>query len=412
MTKMLMTMGEFIRDLRAQKLRTLLTIFGIVWGTVAILVLLAFGNGFQKQTMKTMYGIGESIILLFPGRTAKPYMGYGPNRWIRFREEDAELLRQEIPLIHQISPEYSNWDAPLRVGTKVRNPNVTGIIPEYGDMRNIIPRPGSRFINGLDMQLKRRVVFLGDELAEFLFEKENPVGKYVHIGETPFLVVGVMLHKEQDSSYNSRDKDRAFIPASTFSSLFGHRYINNIIVKPTHPTVSPMVQDRMYEVLGKKYKFDPTDKEALSIWDTTEFQKMIFYIFLGFNIFMGIIGAFTLTVGGIGVANIMYVVVQERTREIGIKRSVGAKKRHIMFQFLGETFFIIAIGAAVGILIASMILFGISLLPIDEFVGTPSVSPWVALVALSILGSVGFIAGFFPARKAANLNVVKCLHYQ
>ena len=168
----------------------------------------------------------------------------------------------------------------------------------------------------------------------------------------------------------------------------------------------------MYEVLGKKYKFDPTDKEALSIWDTTEFQKMIFYIFLGFNIFMGIIGAFTLTVGGIGVANIMYVVVQERTREIGIKRSVGAKKRHIMFQFFGETFFIIAIGAAVGILIASMILFGISLLPIDEFVGTPSVSPWVALVALSILGSVGFIAGFFPARKAANLNVVKCLHYQ
>lgn len=411
MMRIFSTIAEFIGDLRAQKLRTFLTIFGIVWGTVAILVLLAFGNGFQKQTMKTMYGIGESVILLFPGRTAKPYMGYGTNRRIRFREEDAELLRHEISDIMMISPEYSTWNAPLRVGTKVRNPNVTGIIPEYGDIRYIFPSPGSRWINDLDMRLKRRIVFLGDELAEFLFEEENPVGKYVSVGGTPFLIVGVMVPKEQDSSYNSRDKDRAFIPASTFSAVFGHRYLNNIVVKPDHPTLSPGIIDRIYEVLGRKYKFDPEDKEALAIWDTTEFQKMVFYIFLGFNIFMAIIGAFTLTVGGIGVANIMYVVVQERTKEIGIKRSVGAKKHHIMLQFFVETFFIIGIGAFIGTLISLALLFGISMLPIEEFVGIPSVSLWVALVALSLLGAIGFIAGFFPARKAANLNVVDCLHY-
>jgi len=411
MIRLFQTFGGFIKDLRAQKLRTLLTIFGIVWGTVAIMVLLAFGNGFQKQTMKTMNGIGESIILLFPGRTAKPYMGYGTNRSIRLREEDATLLKNEISFIYQISPEYSTRDAPLRVKSNVRNPNITGIIPIYADMRNIQSAPGSRFINDLDIQLKRRVVFLGDELADYLFSGENPVGRYVFVGQTPFLVVGVMLHKEQDSSYNSRDQDRAFIPASTFAALFGHQFINNIVVKPEHPTVSPIVQDEIYRVLGKKYKFDPTDKEALAMWDTTEFQKMIFYIFLGFNVFMGIIGAFTLTVGGIGVANIMYVVVQERTREIGIKRSVGAKRRHIMFQFFMETFFIIAIGAFIGCLISLGILLLISMLPIDEFVGTPSVSLWVALVALSILASIGFIAGFFPARKAANLNVVDCLHY-
>ena len=411
MMRLFQTFGGFIRDLRAQKLRTLLTIFGIVWGTVAIMVLLAFGNGFQRQTMKTMYGIGESIILLFPGRTAKPYMGYGTNRSIRLREEDAILLKNEISLIEQISPEYSTRDAPLRVESNVRNPNITGIIPIYSDMRNIQPSPGSRFINELDIQLKRRVVFLGDELADYLFSGEDPIGRYVFVGDTPFLVVGVMLHKEQDSSYNSRDQDRAFIPASTFAALFGHQFINNIVIKPKNPTVSPVVQDEIYRVLGKKYKFDPSDKEALAMWDTTEFQKMIFYIFLGFNVFMGIIGAFTLTVGGIGVANIMYVVVQERTREIGIKRSVGAKKHHIMFQFFMETFFIIAIGAFIGCLISLGILLLISMLPIDEFVGTPSVSLWVALVALSILASIGFIAGFFPARKAANLNVVDCLHY-
>ena len=409
--RILEPIGEFIRDLKAQKLRTLLTLFGIVWGTVAIMVLLAFGNGFQKQTMKTMNGIGESIILMFPGRTAIPYMGYGTDRWIRFREEDAWLLKSEISLIKQISPEYSNWDAPLRVGTKVRNPNVTGIVPVYADMRNIIPRMGSRFINDLDIEQKRRVVFLGDELADYLYEGDDPVGRYVHVGQSPFLVIGVMQPKEQDSSYNSRDKDRAFIPASTFASIFGHQYVNNLVIKPKHPMVSPIIQDEIYKVLGKKYKFDSSDKEALSIWDTTEFQKMVYYIFLGFNIFMGIIGAFTLTVGGIGVANIMYVVVQERTKEIGIKRSVGAKKHHILFQFFVETFFIIAIGALIGCLISAGILLLISMLPIDEFVGTPNISWWVALVALSVLAAIGFIAGFFPARKAANLNVVDCLHY-
>ena len=403
--------SEFARDLRAQKLRTFLTLFGITWGTVAIIVLLAFGNGFQEQTMKTMKGIGEAIVLVFPGQTSKPYMGMGTERWINLQEEDAYLIEREIPYIKSASPEYATWAAPLRVGNRVRSPNVTGVIPVYSDMRNIIPQAGSRFINELDLKLRRRVVFLGNDLADYLFQGKNPVGDYVYIGETPFRVIGVMNEKEQDSSYNSRDKDRAFIPASTFKALFGHRYVNNIVFSTVHPTVSPLAINEVYKILGKKYRFDPTDKEALSVWDTNEFQQMVWYIFLGLNIFMAIIGAFTLTVGGIGVANIMYVVVQERTREIGIKRSVGAKKRHILGQFFLETFFIIFIGAAIGALISLGIIFIISILPLEEFVGKPSVSWWVALTAVSILGFIGFIAGFFPAKKAANLNVIECLRY-
>jgi len=405
------TISEFIRDLRQQKLRTFLTIFGIIWGTVAIIVLLAFGNGFQKQTMKTMRGIGEDIILLFPGQTAKPFQGMGTERWIRFREEDAFLLKDEISLIKDVSPEYSTWSTPLRVETRSRTPNITGVIPVYADMRNIIPRVGSRFIDELDVKRKRRVVFLGDDLAAYLFQKENPVGKYVYVGATPFLVIGVMEHKEQDSSYNSRDKDRAFIPTSTFTALFGHRYVNNIVITSLRPTVSPLVKNKIYEILGKKYRFDPTDEEALSIWDTHEFQSMVHAIFLGINSFMAIIGTFTLTVGGIGVANIMYVVVQERTKEIGIKRSVGAKKRNILGQFFLETFFIISIGALIGIGISFLLIWLVSLMPIDEFVGTPTISWWVGFTAISILAAIGFIAGFFPARKAANLNVIDCLRW-
>ncbi|MBD3290572.1 FtsX-like permease family protein, partial [candidate division KSB1 bacterium] len=189
------------------------------------------------------------------------------------------------------------------------------------------------------------------------------------------------------------------------------RYVNNHVIKPLHPTYSESIKNDIYEVLGKKYKFDADDREALSMWDTSEFQKMVFYIFLGFNLFMGIIGSFTLTVGGIGVANIMYVVVQERTREIGIKRSIGAKKRHIMSQFFIETFFIILIGAVIGILISVGIISVLAMLPLDDFVGSPSLSLWVAAVALSVLAAIGFIAGYFPARKAANLQVVECLRY-
>ncbi len=401
--------GEFARDLKAQKLRTFLTIFGIVWGTTAIIVLLAFGNGFQKKTMESMNAIGEHVILLFPGTTARHFEGYGPNRSIRLREEDAALLKNEIHEIRDVSPEYSTWSAPLRVLTRTRNPNITGMMPEYAAMRMIQAKAGGRFINDLDVRLNRRVVFLGDDLAEYLFQDADPVGRYVSVAGTPFLVVGVMVHKDQDSSYNSRDEDRAFIPASTFKAIFGHQYINNIVIQPWSAAQSPAIIDRAYQVLGKKYMFDPADREALYIWDTTDFQKMILYVFIGFNVFMAIIGSFTLTVGGIGVANIMYVVVQERTLEIGIKRSVGARKRHILTQFFMETFFIIGIGAVIGILLSAGILAVITLLPLDDFVGKPSISVWVAGVALGLLAAVGILAGYFPARRAANLNVVDCM---
>jgi len=408
--QILSTISEFVRDMAAQKLRTILTVFGIVWGTVSIIVLLAFGSGFQKKTMASMNGIGESVILLWPGQTAKVFKGYGRNRSISFTEDDVDLLKREIDGIAFISPEYSTRRAAIRVGTKLRTPNVTGIIPEYSLMRQVLPQEGSRFINELDIKYRRRVIFLGDGLAEYLFGNVDPVGNYVSVGNSSFRVIGVMKSKEQDSSYNSRDEDRAFIPASTFKAIFGYRHISNIVLKPVDPRMSSSIQTQIYQVLGRKYKFDPTDKEALSIWDTTEFQQMVQYIFIGFNAFMSIIGLCTLTVGGIGVANIMYVVVQERTREIGIKRAVGACKRHIMGQFFFETFFIVFLGALIGYLISAILVALIGVLPIDDFVGTPKIELWVAFTAFAILSFIGLLAGFFPAKKAAGLHVVECLH--
>ena len=325
---------EFTADMRSQRLRTTLTVLGITWGTVAVVVLLAFGVGLENQTRKRFHGLGDRIVILFGGRTTEAYAGFREGRWINLRAEDADLLQSEIPDITMISPEYSDRSTPVRRGRSSATPNITGIVPVYGIMRNIIPELGGRFINQRDVDDRRRVIFLGDEIAGLLFGDDEPVGGEVFVGEVPFTVIGVMKPKLQSSSYNSRDKDRVFIPASTYEALFGDLYVNNFVYRTRDAQLTENVEARVFEVLGGKYRFNPQDEDALGVWDTAEFEKLFGYMFLGFKIFFGIVGGFTLTVGGIGVANIMYIVVRERTREIGVKRSVGARRSDIMRQFL------------------------------------------------------------------------------
>jgi len=399
---------EFLLDLRAQKLRAFLTMFGIIWGTVAIIVLIAFGMGFKKQTSANMHGIGESIAIMFPGKTTKPWQGFGIGRRMSFLEEDAVRLASRVRGIKAISPEFGQR-VPTRLGENILTPLVSGIYPIYGEMRNIIPEQGGRFINDLDMKHRRRIAVIGNKVKEFLFGTGDAIGKIIYVGAVPFQVIGVMQKKTQPSSYNSRDQDRIFIPATTYSSTYGEVYLNNIIYQVYDPMTSETVSEEVRSVLAQRYKFDPSDKDAVWIWDTSEFDKFAFYLFLGFNLFLGLIGSFTLGVAGVGVANIMYIVVQERIKEIGIKRAVGAKKSDILFQFFMESFFIVGLGSAIGFLIAVGIVTALQALPIRDFVGTPEISSEVVIATVSILSLVGLFAGFMPARRASNLDVVECL---
>ncbi len=398
-------------DLSAQRLRTVLTVLGITWGTVAVVVLLAFSVGLERQTLKRFHGLGDRIVILFGGRTTVPYAGFREGRSINLRETDAAILEAEIPDISMISPEYSNRSTPVRRGRNGVNPNITGIYPVYGVMRNVIPDAGGRFINRLDLEERRRVVFLGDEVAGVLFGDDEPVGGEVMVGNVPFTVIGVLKPKIQNSSYNSRDEDRVFIPASTYAAVFGDRYVNNMVYRTTSPHVTKDVERRVYELLGRKYRFDSADEDALQVWDTAEWEQMFSYLFLGFKLFFAIVGSFTLSVGGIGVANIMYIVVRERTREIGVKRSVGARRRTILWSFLTESVLIVAIGAVFGVILSVTIVKLMSLVPMQEFVGTPTISLQVAGVTIALLAFVAMLAGFFPARRAAALDPVECLRY-
>jgi putative ABC transport system permease protein len=409
MTQFINFISEFFADLRAQKLRAFLTMFGIMWGTVTIIVLISFGLGFKKQSMVNMHGMGESISVMFPNRTTKPFQGFGIGRQINLTEDAATIIRAKVRDVQSVCPEYIRMGTPVRYGNNITNPGITGIYPIYEHMRNIIPEEGGRFIDTLDVVGRRRVAVLGDKVKDYLFGDKDAIGKLIFVGQTPFTVIGVMQKKNQNSSYYTRDQDRIFIPAPTFTAIFGTPYITDLIYKASDVSMTQSVEKEVRQALGEKYRFDPADEDAIFVWNTADFEKILLYITVGFTLFLGIIGSFTLGVAGLGVANIMFIVVRERVKEIGVKRAVGAKKSSILFQFFSETFMIIGFGAGIGFLIGWGIVSAMQLVPVKDYIGTPEISLPVVLSTVFILAVIGLSAGMMPAKRAANLNVVECL---
>jgi putative ABC transport system permease protein len=409
--RLLTVLNQLLDDLRRQKLRTALTVLGITWGTTAVVALLAFGVGMERQMTVNARGLGDGLVIVSGGRTTIPFRGFPERRLIRLEESDVELIAREVPGLAIVTPEFGTWGRHIRRGDNRTEVYLTGVRPDYGELRNVFAQGGGRFINERDLSGQRRVIVLGDEVKRLLFGDDEAVGQEVFVGRTPFTVVGIMAPKTQNSSYSARDQDRAFIPMTTYRVMEGSRHVDRILFRPEDPELSAGVTVGIREVLGRRHAFDARDRDALNVWDTNEMMVMFKYIFIGFNVFLGLVGAFTLVVGGVGVANIMFVVVQERTREIGLRRSLGARRRDILGQVMLEAVLVVAIGAILGFLIAMGLARLVGLMPIEEFVGVPTISSNVTLFTAALLTLVGLIAGLLPARRAARLDPAEALRW-
>jgi len=408
--------SEFLSDLKAQRKRALLTTFAVTWGTLSVVLLLSFGEGLRRTFINGQLGAGDRIFKIYSGTTSETHEGLPKGRRIRLREADLELLERSIPEIDLTSPSYGRGSTTLERGDVRTTTYMEGVEPAFTELRSMDPAPGGRFLNARDLEERRRVLFLGDEIAVDLFGDEDPVGRTVRLDGLPFTVVGTMREKFQSSMSNGPDAERAIIPATTFRAIYGREYVSHLIVRPRSREGAPRVKREIRRVLGSRHAFAADDERALPMWDFIESEEQISKIGLGIQIFLGLVGAFTLLVAGVGVANIMYVVVRERTREIGIKRAVGARRGHVVAQFVFEAMMLTLIGGAIGMAVASAIVVGVDSIPAGneamQYLLNPKLSWPIALAALAILTGIGLVAGVLPARRAARLDPVESLRYE
>jgi putative ABC transport system permease protein len=408
---------DVLRTLWAHKLRAFLTMFGIAWGVVSIVLMVAAGEGLRKGQENQARNLGKDVMMFFHGRTSLQAGGTSAGRIVHWVDPDIPVVQAESPDCEYAIPELEQETVLTHSNFNNASFEVTGSYPPFAYIRTLDVGSG-RFYDWNDMSEGRRVAFLGSDAAKQLFPGRDPVGDNVYLNDFPYVVIGVMSHKKQDSSYDGWDVNKVFVPFSAMRRDFPDKppgtdsTFDQLLVTPKSVGQHEACKREVQVALARMHRYDPNDKEACPIWDTVKEAQAFKTMTDGMKFFLGAVGVVTLLLGGIGVMNVMLVAVRERTREIGVRKAIGAPAGTILRQFFIEALIIALISGAIGLGIAFGLCALVNLLPMPDFFAG-LIPDWRSgLAAAGLLGMIAVGAALSPARRAAVIDPIEALRYE
>lgn len=416
-----MVLRDLIRDvfqtLWAHKLRTALTMFGIAWGVISIVLMVAAGEGLRVGQAKVAQNLGKDLMIIFAGRTSLQAGGARAGRQVEFLDSDIAVLQADSPDCAWVLPELETSRARIHSNYNAGAQTVTGSYPPFQDIRSITVAEG-RFYDWGDLKDVRHVAFLGSEVKKQLFGGRAAIGENIYLDDIPYKVIGVMKAKDQDSSYDGFDTQKIFVPYSAMHEDFPNKPpatlhgIDQLLVTPKSVEQHEACKAQARAALGRLHDFDPSDKEAANIWDTVEEAQAFKTMTDSMKYFLGAVGLVTLFLGGLGVMNVMLVAVRERTREIGIRKAVGAKSYNILMQFFAETIIVVFVSGGTGMAISFGFCALFNLLPMPQFFAGLLPTWQSGALSVGLLGVVAILAAMYPARQAASIDPIDALRYE